>query len=96
VLGLRALNESERASASRPLALMALNNAVRVPHLQTRIALEQTPLTIAASADGAYVALLAGTGRLVELRKGPDCVARSPEPHRRCVQHGVRSARSDW
>ena len=75
VLGLRALNESERASASRPLALMALNNAVRVPQLQTRIALEQTPLTIAASADGAYVALLAGTGRLIDLRKGPDFAA---------------------
>jgi len=72
VLGLRALNESDRASASRPLALMALNNAVRVPHLQRRIALEQTPLTIAVSADGAHVALLAGTGRLIDLRKGPD------------------------
>jgi WD40 repeat protein len=70
VLSLRALNESERAHAPMPLALMALNNAVRIPHLQRRIALEQTPQTIVVSADGANVALLAGT-RLIELWKAP-------------------------
>ena len=41
VLGLRALNESARARVPMPLALMALNDAVRVPHLQRRIALEE-------------------------------------------------------
>jgi WD40 repeat protein len=70
VLGLRALNESESARVPMPLALMALNNAVRVPHLQRRIALKHTPQTIAVSADGANVALLAGT-RLIELWKAP-------------------------
>jgi WD40 repeat protein len=70
VLGLRALNESERARAQVPLALLALNSAVRVPHLQRRIALEHTPQAIAVSADGANVALLAGT-RLIELWKAP-------------------------
>lgn len=70
VLSLRALNESEHARAPMPLALMALNNAVRVPHLQRRIALDQTPQTIVVSADGATVALLAGT-RLIELWRAP-------------------------
>ena len=70
VLGLRALKESESARAPMPLALMALNNAVRLPHLQQRIALKQAPQTMAVSADGTNVALLAGT-RLIELWKAP-------------------------
>lgn len=67
VLGLRALDESDRARASMPLALLGLNNAVRVPHLQQRMALQETPLNIAISADGVHVALLSGSSRLVEL-----------------------------
>ena len=71
VLGLRALKESERARSPMPLALMALNNAVRVPHLQTRIDLEHTPQAMAVSADGANVALLLAEPRRIELWKAP-------------------------
>ena len=69
VLGLRALNESESARVPIPLAVMALNHAMRVPH-QRRIALEHTPQSVAVSADGAVVALLTGR-RLIELWKAP-------------------------
>jgi WD40 repeat protein len=71
VLALRALEESARAHTSMPLAEVALNSAVRSPHLQARLPLGRTPWSVAVSAAGDYVALVPETRREVELLKAP-------------------------